>query len=341
MISFESDYNSGAHPAVLKRLVETNDVRTLTYGFDSFSESAREKIRAACGMPDADIFFLSGGTQTNATVIDGVLQSYQGVISPATGHINVHEAAAIEASGHRVIALPACEGKITAADLNGFMNDFINDENHDHTAQPGMVYITFPTEFGTVYSSNEIADIYEVCKKHELPLFIDGARMGYGLMSDECDFDMAWLARHCDVMYIGGTKIGALCGEAVVFTGKKAPKHFFSIIKRHGALMAKGRLIGVQFDALFTDNLYFDISRNAITKAKRLKGILKAKGYTFYLESPTNQQFVILDDNEMKRISEKVLFSRWEHYRDNLTVCRFVTSWATTDKDLDDLEKVL
>ena len=341
MLSFESDYNNGAHPDVLRYLLETNDEQTPGYGFDRFSECARQKIREACGFPDADIFFLSGGTQTNATVIDGVLQSYEAVISAETGHINVHEATAVEASGHKVIALPSHDGKIAPEELEKFMENFTADENKDHCAQPGMVYITFPTELGTLYSRAELDYIYKVCRRFELPLFIDGAPLGYGLMSEECGFDLKWLAAHCDVFYIGGTKVGALCGEAVVFTNRKAPKHFFTIVKRHGALMAKGRLIGAQFDALFSDNLYFRISRHTIDMANRLKTIFRNKGYRFVLDSPTNQQFVVLDNTLMERLGNTVLFSRWEPYSDTETVCRFVTSWATRIEDLDALEKCL
>ncbi|WP_028896964.1 low specificity L-threonine aldolase [Prevotella sp. HUN102] len=341
MLSFESDYNNGAHPDVLRYLLETNDEQTPGYGFDRFSECARQKIREACGFPDADIFFLSGGTQTNATVIDGVLQSYEAVISAETGHINVHEATAVEASGHKVIALPSHDGKIAPEELEKFMENFTADENKDHCAQPGMVYITFPTELGTLYSRAELDYIYKVCRRFELPLFVDGARLGYGLMSEECGFDLKWLAAHCDVFYIGGTKVGALCGEAVVFANRKAPKHFFTIVKRHGALMAKGRLIGAQFDALFSDNLYFRISRHAIEMANRLKTIFRNKGYRFVLDSPTNQQFVVLDNTLMERLGNTVLFSRWEPYSDTETVCRFVTSWATRAEDLDALEKCL
>lgn len=341
MLPFECDYSCGAHPLVLKHLIETNDERTQTYGFDRFSERAREKIRTACGMPGADIFFLSGGTQTNATVIDGILKSYEGVVCAETGHINVHEAGAIEAEGHRVIALPAVNGKLEATSLDRFMTNFEQDENRDHVVQPGMVYITVPSELGTSYSAREVSDIYEVCRRYRLPLYIDGARLGYGLMADDCDFDLPWLARHCDVFYIGGTKVGALCGEAVVFTNMRSPRHFFTIVKRHGALMAKGRLIGVQFDALFTDNLYFSISRHAIAAARRLKNMLCERGFRFFIESATNQQFVVMENPVMEKLARTVAFSRWEKYDETHTVCRFVTSWATTSDDLDALEAAL
>ncbi|MDT3388285.1 MAG: aminotransferase class V-fold PLP-dependent enzyme [Bacteroidota bacterium] len=341
MISFECDYNNGAHPQVLHHLIETNDLQSLTYGFDKWSDCAKEKIRKACEDDEAQVYFLVGGTQTNATVIDGLLESYQAVISAETGHINVHEAGAVEHSGHRVIALPSHNGKLDAKELADYMEWFVNDESTEHLVQPGMVYISFPTEYGTIYSAKELENIYETCHRYELKLFVDGARMGYGLMAEGCDITMPWLACHCDAFYIGGTKVGALCGEAVVFTHNNAPKHFFSIIKQHGALLAKGRLTGVQFDALFTDNLYFDISRHAITMAMRMKKMFEEKGYKFYLDSPTNQQFVVLDNEEMARLEKYFIFTHWDKFDNDHTICRFVTSWATMDEDLENLRSVV
>lgn len=341
MISFECDYNNGAHPQVLHHLIETNDLQSLTYGFDKWSDCAKEKIRKACEDDEAQVYFLVGGTQTNATVIDGLLESYQAVISAETGHINVHEAGAVEHSGHRVIALPSHNGKLDAKELADYMEWFVNDESTEHLVQPGMVYISFPTEYGTIYSAKELENIYETCHRYELKLFVDGARMGYGLMAEGCDITMPWLACHCDAFYIGGTKVGALCGEAVVFTHNNAPKHFFSIIKQHGALLAKGRLTGVQFDALFTDNLYFDISRHAITMAMRMKKMFEEKGYKFYLDSPTNQQFVVLDNEEIARLEKYFIFTHWDKFDNDHTICRFVTSWATMDEDLENLRSVV
>jgi len=306
MLSFESDYNNGAHPQILRRLVETNDLQSLTYGFDQWSESARSKIRVAAQCPDASVYFLTGGTQTNMTVIDGCLKSYEAVIAVETGHISIHEASAIEFTGHKVITLPHHDGKMSAADLKNYMQWFVNDQSRDHLAQPGMVYITYPTEFGTVYTKGEIEEIYDICQQYQLLLFVDGARLGYGLMVEGAEVTLPWLSAHCDVYYIGGTKVGALCGEAVVFPRGNAPKHFFNIIKRHGALSAKGRAIGIQFDVLFTDNLYFDIARHAITMAMRLRETLRKKGYRFFLDSPSNQQFVILPNDKVKALSEKV-----------------------------------
>ena len=341
MISFECDYNNGAHPEVLRHLVETNDEETLTYGFDHYTEQAKEKIKAACEAPDAEVFLLTGGTQTNATVIDGMLRSYEAVVCAETGHINVHEAGAIEASGHKVIGLPQKDGKLEAATLEWFMEVFENDESRDHVAQPGMVYISFPTEMGSLYTADELLRLEDTCHRHGLHLFVDGARLGYGLMAEGNDITLPFLAAHCDAFYIGGTKVGALCGEAVVFTHNNTPRCFFSMIKRHGALLAKGRLTGVQFDALFTDDLYFRISRHAIEMAAALRDVLREAGLAFYVESPTNQQFVILPNKKMHLLEQQVLFTHWMPYDDDSTVCRFVTSWATKPEDIQRLRQLI
>ena len=338
--TFESDYNNGAHPAVLRRFIETNDYRSQSYGFDEWSESARRKIRAACQCPEADIYFLAGGTQTNATVIDGVLTGYEGVIAVDTGHINVHESGAVEANGHKIIILPSHDGKMSAADLKDFHDKFYADPVYEHMVIPGIVYITFPTELGTVYSKEEIESLYGLCQQFEVPLFIDGARLGYGLASDACNFDLPWLARHCDVFYIGGTKVGALCGEAVVFPRNNAPRHFFNIIKQHGALLAKSRLAGVQFEALFTDGLYFNIARHAIDKAMQLRKLF-TEACIPLRDSPTNQQFVVLSKEQIQHLRKTIAFETWEPIDADHALCRFVTSWATTDADLDTLAKAL
>lgn len=340
MVSFESDYNNGAHPEVLRRIIDTNDRQSQSYGFDEWSESARKKIRQACQCPDADIYFLVGGTQTNATVIDGVLTGYEGVIAVDTGHINVHESGAIEASGHKIIILPSHNGKMSADDLDDFHARFYADPVYEHMVIPGIVYITFPTETGSIYSAADIESIYSLCQQFEVPLFIDGARLGYGLMSHHCDFDLPWLARHCDVFYIGGTKIGALCGEAVVFPRNNAPRHFFNIIKQHGALLAKSRLAGVQFDALFTDDLYFRISRHAVDMAMKMRQLFVRRDIVVK-ESYTNQQFVVLSNEQKEKLSSRVLFEPWEPVDSNHTLCRFVTSWATTDDDLSTLSAAI
>lgn len=341
MLSFECDYNTGAHEKILEQLVKTNREQLPGYGSDLYCERAKQKIRTACGCPDADIFFLVGGTQTNAVVIHSILNSYEGVVAADTGHISIHEAGAIEHTGHKVLTLPQHSGKIDAAELETYLHTFFQDGNHEHMVFPGMVYISYPTEYGTLYSRSELTDIRRICQEFRLPLYIDGARLGYGLMSREADLDLPALASLCDVFYIGGTKVGALCGEAVVFSGMAAPKHFLTIVKQHGALLAKGRLAGIQFDALFTDNLYFDISRHALEMAELLKEGFHQKGYTFWLESPTNQQFILLENTQMQALGEKVAFSFWEKYDENHTVVRFVTSWSTTREDIELLMELL
>jgi len=341
MISFECDYDNGAHPLVLENLIRHNNAKPTPYGFDEFSERAKDRIREACGLPDAQIFFLTGGTQTNATTIDSMLYQYEGVICVTSGHINVHEAGAVEFTEHKIIALPDKDGKMDAKDLEDYLDEYMNDGNKDHAVHPGLVYITFPTEFGTLYTAKELSEIYHICQNYEIPLFIDGARLGYGLMAKGNDITLPYLARHCDVFYIGGTKIGALCGEAVVFTHQNAHKHFFSIQKQHGALIAKGALIGLQFDALFTDNLYMKLSEHAINMAMRMKELFIKKGFEFYVDSPTNQQFVIINDEQVEKLSHKVKFSHFGKTGKHHTICRFVTSWATTNEELDELEQIL
>ena len=329
-MNFTCDYTEGAHPQILQRLLETNMAQEPGYGEDSFCASAREKIRQACGSPFADVFFLVGGTQTNATVIDAVLRPGEGVLAATTGHISVHEAGAIEFSGHKVLALPGSEGKLQASVLASWLETFYADPTWEHMVAPGLVYLSFPTEYGTLYSRAELLDIKAVCAKYKLPFFLDGARLGYGLASPSCDVTLEDIASICDVFYIGGTKVGALCGEAVVFPNGNAPKGFFTTIKRHGALLAKGRLLGVQFDTLFTDGLYLSIAGNAITRANELKTLFAAKGIPFYIDSPTNQQFPVLSAAQVDYLNGKVEFEIWEKLADGRYVTRFATSWATT-----------
>ena len=336
MISFESDYNNGCHEAILKRLTETNDESATGYGLDNYCTAAKEKTRTACGKPEADVFFLVGGTQTNATVIDAMLQSYQGVLSVETGHINVHESGAIEFGGHKVLALPSHDGKMDAGELAQWLQDFYADPTYDHMVFPGIVYITQATEMGTVYTLAELTSISEVCKRYELPLFIDGARLGYGLMAEGGDVSLQQLADLCDVFYIGGTKCGAFCGEAVVFPHHNAPAHFFTIVKQHGALMAKGRLLGIQFDTLMQDGLYFKLASHAVEQAMRLRYAFIAKGYKMYSNSPTNQQFVLLDKATIEHLEKDFVFEQWYPVGE-LMNCRFVTSWATRPEDVDAL----
>ncbi len=341
MISFASDYIAGAHPKVLEALIQTNLESLSGYGSDGYCERARGKIKEACNCAQADVHFLVGGTQTNQMIISSMLHSYEGVVAAETGHVSSHEAGAIEYTGHKVLTIPQKEGKISAEGLRGYLEGFYGDENHEHMVFPGMVYISHPTEYGTLYSKDELESLRQVCDRYELPLFMDGARLGYGLMSTQTDVTLEDIARICDVFYIGGTKVGALCGEAVVFTHNNTPKHFMTQIKQHGALLAKGRLLGVQFDALFTDNLYFEISAHAICMAERLKTMLKEKDYRLYLESPTNQQFVLMEDTQLERLEGKVAYSFWEKPDADHTVIRLATSWSTTEEDMAELEKIL
>lgn len=341
MISFECDYTQGAHGKVMERLMETNLEQVCGYGSDHFCQEAREKIKKACDCPEGEVFFLVGGTQTNQIVIDSLLQSYEGVIAATTGHVAVHEAGAIEFTGHKVLTVPSYDGKLKAEDVKNLLEVFHGDGNKEHMVFPGMVYISYPTEYGSLYSKSELTDIHEVCKEYQIPLYVDGARLGYGLMSSQADITMADLAKLCDVFYIGGTKVGALCGEAVVFTHKNMPKHFLTIAKQHGGLLAKGRLLGVQFDTLFTDDLYLEISKNAIDMAEELKAGFQERGYKLLVDSPTNQQFVILSNEEMKELAEKVRFEVWEPVDGEHTAVRFATSWGTTREQMDYLWKVL
>lgn len=341
MTSFESDYNNGMLPEILQRLTQTNPEKSTGYGFDPYCESAREKIRLACGKPAAEVFFLLGGTQTNATVIDSLLVGCEGVLTAETGHINVHESGAVEASGHKVLVVPGEGSKVTAAGIDVYMEAFHGDETYPHMVQPRLVYMSFPSELGDIYSAEELSAIYEVCKKHGLLLFVDGARLGYGLMSEKCDVSLPFLADHCDVFYIGGTKVGAMFGEAVVFSNIPAPKYFFTTVKRHGALLAKGRMLGIQFDTLFTDDLYFKAARHAIVMADRMKGIFTRHGIGFGADSPTNQQFVILSREQKEQLSSQIAFEVWSPLPDDRLLCRFVTSWATTDADLEALDRAL
>lgn len=341
MLSFESDYIMGAHPEVLRRLSETNFEPLPGYGNDIYTESAAKKIREACKCPDADVYFIAGGTQTNSVVISTMLRDYEGVISAVTGHVSAHEAGAIEYTGHKVITLPHHNGKLRADDVRNYIETFYNDASYDHMVFPGMVYISHPTEYGTLYTKAELTALAEVCRHYDIPLFLDGARLGYGLMSYDTDLTLPEIAQLCDVFYIGGTKVGALCGEAVVFTHNNAPKHFFTMVKQHGALLAKGRLNSVQFDALFTNDLYFKISRHAIDMAEQLKQMFREKGYKFFMDSPTNQQFIILENSKMRELEQKVRFSFWEKYDDTHTVVRFATAWSTTQEQMDELRAII
>ena len=340
MISFRCDYSEGAHPEILRRLQETNSEQLDGYGGDIYTCRAKDRILQACGCPGGEVHFLVGGTQTNATVISALLADYEGAVAVETGHIGIHEAGAVEYTGHKVLTLPAHKGKMDAGELHRYLCAFEADPNRDHMVWPGLVYISLPTEYGTLYNTEELSEIHSIANEHNLPLFIDGARLGYALASPACDFGLQDLKDLCDVFYIGGTKVGALCGEAVVFP-RKAPKHFFTTVKQHGALLAKGRLLGVQFDTLFTDGLYQKIAANAIVRAQEMVAVLKEKGIPFFLESPTNQQFVILENAQMKRLASDIGFDIWEPYDSCHTVVRFATSWATTPEQIDRLRSLL
>lgn len=341
MLSFASDYVEGAHPAILQRFMETNLVKQAGYGSDEYTASAREKIKAACACPEADVWFLTGGTQTNQVVIDSLLLPYEGVVAAETGHIAAHEAGAIEFTGHKVLTVPHHAGKMAAADLSAYLAAYHADDNAEHMVRPGAVYISHPTEYGTLYAKEELTALRRVCDEYAIPLFMDGARLGYGLAAPDADLTLHDLCDLCDVFYIGGTKVGALCGEAVVFARRKAPRHFLSMIKQHGALVAKGRLLGIQFDTLFTDGLYMKISRHAIEMAELMRSIFRAKGYEFFMETTTNQIFITLPDDRKAELERECVLSFWEKPDPHHTVVRFATSWATTEEDIRALEAIL
>ena len=340
MLHFVNDYTEGACEEILRRLLETNRDPESGYGNDSFTLSAKEKIRAAIGIPDAGVYFLVGGTQTNKIVIDSLLSPYEGVLSAASGHIAVHEAGAIEHSGHKVLPLKAKEGKISAEAVREYLASFYADPTYPHMVFPGMVYISHPTEYGTLYTKAELSALSAVCRENGIPLYMDGARLGYALASEGSDLSLSDIADLTDAFYIGGTKVGALCGEAVVFP-RSEPKHFFTRIKQNGALLAKGRLLGLQFDTLFTDDLYLRLGKNAIRTAKRLREIFTAHGYRFFINSPTNQTFVILENEKMQALSEHVAFDYWEKYDESHTVVRFATSFATDMAAVEALDALL
>lgn len=339
MLSFESDYTEGACEEILRRLIKTNYEQCSGYGNDRFSISAKEKIKKACQKEDAEVFLIAGGTQTNQLVIDTVLDSCEGVISADTGHVSAHEAGAVEFTGHKVLTVPNYEGKIKAKDVRALIERFYADESFDHMVFPGMVYISHPTEYGTLYTKEELKELSDLCKEKNIPLYMDGARLGYALASSS--LSLPEIASLCDIFYIGGTKVGALLGEAVVFSGIKAPKNLFTKIKQHGALLAKGRVIGIQFDTLFTDNLYYRLGEHAIRQADKMRAAFKEKGYEFFIETVTNQIFVKLSDEKLKKLREKVACSFWEKPDENNTVVRFASSWATTDEAVETLCSLL
>ena len=340
MITFENDYSCGAHPQVLRRLCETNLIPQPGYGFDCFSESAREKLRAACGCPEAGVYFLSGGTQTNAVVLASLLKPWEGVVAAQTGHIHVHEAGAPEALGAKILALPEHAGKIDPEELRLLAATLLADENVEHMVYPGAVYLSHPTEWGTLYTRRELDSISAICREFGMRLYLDGARLAYGLAARDTDVDLPFLASVCDAFYVGGTKCGALCGEAVVFP-RQTPPHFLNFIKKHGALMAKGRLCGVQFDALFTDGLYYEIGRQGVESAEKLKKLLAKHQVPCFMDTPTNQQFAILENARYQALKEQVPMSFWSNPDPGHTVVRFATAWYTTDEYLEELDRLL
>ncbi|MER2139713.1 MAG: beta-eliminating lyase-related protein, partial [Succiniclasticum sp.] len=341
MISLQNDYSEGAHPRVLKRLADVNLEQNPGYCTDTYCVSAAEKIRQACACPEAEVFFLVGGTQSNQVVIDTVLAPYEGVVAASTGHVSCHEAGAIEFTGHKVLNLPQHEGKILSSELRELVGHFWQDDNHEHMVFPGMVYISHPTEYGTLYSRQELEAIAQICHEFKMTLYLDGARLAYGLTAPGTDVTLADIARLCDVFYIGGTKCGAFFGEAVVFTKYNSPSHFLTRVKQHGALLAKGHLLGIQFDTLFTDNLYYEIGAHAIHLAQVLQQGLRDAGLQLYINSPTNQQFVELPDTVIQKLeAQGVVYSFWEKTSPDKTVIRFVTSWATKEETVQELIRI-
>ena len=338
MLFFVNDYGYGAHPKVLEHLTETNMQPLTGYGNDEITASAAEKIKAACACPEGQVYFLTGGTQTNMVVIDALLRPYEGVVASSCGHVNTHEAGAIESTGHKVLTVPHKNGKLDADDLREYIETFYADESHNHMVFPGMVYISHPSEYGTLYTKNELERISAVCKEFDLPLFLDGARLGYALASPENDITLPELCRLCDVFYIGGTKCGAFFGEAVVIRNDAFKKDFRYFIKRHGGMFAKGRLLGIQFDTLFTDGLYFDICRRAVTQALRIREAFAARGIAFFGQSMTNQQFPILTEAQHTYFKDAgYLPEYWGPAADGKRIVRFCTGWATKDENVERL----
>ncbi len=341
MVYFKSDYMCGAVPEIMESLVRTNMECTSGYGSDPYCEAAREAILKACGLEDGLVKFVIGGTEANSVVVDGLLGKCQGVLAAETSHINVHEAGTIEAFGHKVLTLPTAEGKIRASDIDRYVTDFFADETWEHMVEPGMVYVSFPTELGTLYSRKELEDIHAVCSKHQIPLYIDGARLGYGLASPKCDVTLPDIARLADIFYIGGTKQGALFGEAIVSRNPVVIPRIMSLIKQHGALLAKGRLLGLQFLTLFTDGCYMRYSQRAIDHAMELRRVMTKNGFPLFVDSPTNQQFFVLPNTVIDRLAEAVRFEYWGPRGPESTPVRLVTSWATSDADIATLAKMI
>lgn len=340
-VQFQCDYCEGAHPRIIERLVQTNMMQTPGYGEDEICARARELVKKACDAPNSDVHFLVGGTQTNVTCISSILKPYQGVLCASSGHIGIHETGAIEHGGHKVLPLPSEDGKISASQIEDAVKEHFDDPSFEHMVQPGMVYISYPTERGTIYSKKELEQISAVCRKYSLPLYVDGARLGYGLTCSECDLELKDFARLTDMFYIGGTKQGALFGEAVVINNDALKPYFRYYIKQNGGMLAKGRLLGIQFEELFRDSLYFDIAREANRLAEKIRVNLKRMGYKFLLDTPTNQIFVIMENSRIAKIEDKIGYEFWFNVDADHSAIRFATSWATTEENVDYLIKVL
>ena len=341
MIYFDSDYMAGAHPEVMQRLIDTNLEHTVGYGGDQYTANSIDLIRKACGLPNAQVSLLVGGTQTNATVIDGVLARHEGVLAAESAHINVHEAGAIEATGHKVLTLPQHDGKVLADEVKQYIDEFYSDDTYPHMVAPGMLYISFPTEYGTIYTLSELEALSGVCHEAKIPLYIDGARLGYGLAAEQCDVTLKDIAQLADVFYIGGTKMGALMGEAIVVTNPSLLRNITPLTKQHGALMAKGRLLGLQFEALFSNDLYKRIGKYAVDLAMQLKMEFSSHGYEVVVDSPTNQQFFRLPNDLIDKLRENVSFEFWGPQGETHSVVRFVTSWSTSCEDISQLASLL
>lgn len=337
MIRFTNDYSEGAHPKVLEKLMETNLEQTIGYGEDPYCEKAIQLIKEKCMREDVDVHFLVGGTQTNLTFISAALRPHQGALSADTGHINGHESGAIEATGHKVLAMPNTDGKITAEQVQLAYEEHMEDRAHEHLVQPKLVYVSNPTELGTIYSKAELTAIHDVCKKNDLILYLDGARLGYALAAEDNDLDLPTIAELCDAFYIGGTKIGALFGEALVIRNKEVKKDFRYMLKQKGGMLAKGRLLGLQFLALFEDDLYFSMSKHANDMAALIKEACVNKGYTLLTESTTNQQFPIIPNKELERLSAHFAYTLWQKVDSHTSAVRFCTSWATEERAVQEL----
>lgn len=341
MIRFNCDYSEGAYSSILEKLAQTNLEQTAGYGLDPYCEKARKLIQDLCKAPQAQVHFLVGGTQTNMMLIAAALRPYQGALSPDSGHINVHESGAIEATGHKVLALPSKDGKITAEQVQEEYTKHYKDPDREHMVQPKLVYISNPTEIGTIYSKAELTALSKVCRENNLYLYVDGARLGYGLTAKSNDLSLADMAELCDAFYIGGTKVGALFGEALVITNPALQEDFRYVIKQHGGMFAKGRLLGIQFLALLEDGTYFEIARHANELAEKIKQACIEKGYSFLTESDTNQQFPILPNSVLEKLGSKYTYSVWQPMDETHSAVRFCTSWATKEEDVASLIKDL